>query len=173
MAVSDLLEFRGLLAADLLGNGATRVETAARRRIDGRRRIAGKDDALASLLNVRIRHGNGGQQRLSIRMMGLGVERLPVRKLDHLTQIHNGNAIGDVLHNGKVVSDEQIRGAKLVLELFQQVQDLSLDGDVQSGNTTSSSSRTRSMRSSLVPTPWMVMGSETISPIVIRGLSDA
>lgn len=120
VAVSDLLELRSLLAADLLSNGATRVETAARRRIDGRRRIAGKDDALASLLNVRIRHGNSGQQRLRVRMMGLGVERLPVGKLDHLTQVHNGNAIGDVLHNGQVVSDEQIRGAKLVLSSFSR-----------------------------------------------------
>ena len=67
-------------------------------------------------------------------MVRLAIERLPVRNLNHLTQIHNGNAIGNVLHDGQVVSDKQIRGTELVLEFLEQVQNLGLNGHIQSGN---------------------------------------
>ena len=67
-------------------------------------------------------------------MVRLAIERLPVRNLDHLAQIHNGNAIGDVLHDGQVVGDKQIRRTKLVLKFLEQVQNLGLNGNIQSGN---------------------------------------
>ena len=67
-------------------------------------------------------------------MVGLAVERLPVRNLNHLTQIHNGNAIGDVLYDGQVVGDKQICGTELVLQFLEQVQNLGLNGHIQSGN---------------------------------------
>lgn len=59
VARSDFLKLRKLLGADALRDRAARVETAAGRRIQRRRRIAGEDDALAGLLNIRIgnRHG--------------------------------------------------------------------------------------------------------------------
>jgi len=66
-------------------------------------------------------------------MVRLAVERLPVRNLDHLTQIHNGNAIGDVLHDGQIVGDKQICGTELVLQFLEQVQNLGLNGHIQSG----------------------------------------
>ena len=67
-------------------------------------------------------------------MVRLTIERLPVRNLNHLTQIHNGNAIGDVLYDGQVVGDKQIRGTELVLQFLEQVQNLGLNGNIQSGN---------------------------------------
>ncbi len=63
------------------------------------------DDALTGLLDIRIGNRHGRQQRLRVRMVGLAVERLPVRKLDHLTQIHNGNAIIMITHDLGVVAD--------------------------------------------------------------------
>ena len=67
-------------------------------------------------------------------MVRLTVERLPVRNLDHLAQIHNGNAIGDMLHDRQVVGDKQICSTELVLEFLEQVQNLGLNGHIQSGN---------------------------------------
>ena len=64
-------------------------------------------------------------------MVRLTIERLPVRNLDHLAQVHNGNAIGDVLHDGQVVGDKQICGTELVLELLKKVQNLGLNGYVK------------------------------------------
>ena len=119
VARCDFLKLGKLLRADALRDRAARVETAAGRRIQRRRRVASEDDALAGLLDIRIGNRHGRQQRLRVRMVRLAVERLPVRNLDHLTQIHNGNAIGDVLHDGQVVGDKQICGTELVLELLQ------------------------------------------------------
>ena len=67
-------------------------------------------------------------------MVRLAVERLPVRNLDHLTQVHNGNAIGDVLHDGQIVGDKEIRRTELVLKFLEQVQNLGLNGNIQSGD---------------------------------------
>ena len=117
----NFLKLGELLGADTLRDRATRVETAAGRRIQRRRRIASEDDALAGLLDIRIGNRHGRQQRLRVRMVGLAVERLPVRNLDHLTQIHNGNAIGDMLHDRQVVGDKQICGTELVLQFLEQV----------------------------------------------------
>ena len=66
--------------------------------------------------------------------MRLGIQALPVRQLDHLAQVHNGHAVGDVLNDGKVVRDEQIRGAVLILQVLEQVEHLGLNGYVQSGD---------------------------------------
>ena len=121
VARGNFLKLGKLLGADTLRDRAARVETAAGRRIQRRRRIASENDALTGLLDIGIGNRHGRQQRLRVRMVRLAVERLPVRDLDHLTQIHNGNAIGDVLHDGQVVGDKQIRRAKLVLELLEQV----------------------------------------------------
>lgn len=59
VARGNFLKLRKLLGADALRDRAARVETAAGRWIQRRRRIAGEDDALAGLLNIRIgnRHG--------------------------------------------------------------------------------------------------------------------
>ena len=129
----NFLKLGKLLRADTLSDRAARVETATGRRIQRRRRIASEDDALAGLLDIRIGHRHGRQQRLRVRMVRLAIERLPVRNLDHLTQIHNGNAIGDVLYDGQVVCDKQIRGTELVLQFLEQVQNLGLNGHIQSG----------------------------------------
>ena len=134
MALADLTELRGLLGALGLSDRATGVETAAARRIDRARRIAGEDDALAVLLHIRIRNRNCGEQGLRVRVVRLGVQALPIGELDHLAEVHDGHAVGDVLHDGQVVGDEQISGSVLLLQVLQQVQDLSLDGNVQGGN---------------------------------------
>ena len=52
--------------------------------------------------------------------------------LYHLSQIHHRDIIGDMLDHGQVVGDKQICEIPLLLELHHQVQNLCLNGHVQS-----------------------------------------
>ena len=54
-------------------------------------------------------------------------------KLDRLPAIHHHGAIRDLGDHAHVVGDEEDRHILLLLELFQQLQDLGLDGDVERG----------------------------------------
>jgi len=60
-------------------------------------------------------------------MPGIVIQILPVRKLNDFTQIHDGNPIADMTDYGQVVGNEQICQIKFLLELFKEVNDLSLD----------------------------------------------
>ena len=56
-----------------------------------------------------------------------GEQRLGICRLDDAAEIHHRDAVGDVLHNGEVVRDEDISQPKALLEVAQQVQDLRAD----------------------------------------------
>ena len=68
-------------------------------------------------------------------MLGVADHLIGRAVLHDPTQIHNGDAVGDVLYHREVMGDEQIGQALLLLQLLQKVDDLRLDGNVQSGNT--------------------------------------
>jgi hypothetical protein len=44
-------------------------------------------------------------------------QRLGVRGLDDGAEIHHGDPIGDVLHHGEIVRDEDVGEAKSVLQV--------------------------------------------------------
>ena len=67
-------------------------------------------------------------------MVRLVVERLPVRVLHEAAEVHDGDAVADVLHDGEVVRDEQVRRPELLLQVGQEVQHLGLYGDVERGD---------------------------------------
>jgi hypothetical protein len=71
------------------------------------------------------------QQRLRVGMQRPIVEIALARDLDQLAEIHHRDAVADVLHHGKVVSDEQIGEAEALLQVLQQVHDLRLDRHVE------------------------------------------
>ena len=48
-----------------------------------------------------------------------------------LANVHDGDAVTDVLNHTEVVGDEEIGEVKLVLELQEQIQDLGLHRDVK------------------------------------------
>src|ERR1700682_147514 len=64
-------------------------------------------------------------------MTGRGEQRLRFRGLDDDAEIHHGDAVGDVLHDREVVRDKDVSGAKPVLQVTQQVQNLRTDRDIQ------------------------------------------
>ena len=51
--------------------------------------------------------------------------------LDNPTQVHDGNTVRQVRHDGQVVGYEQVGQAKCILQVLQQVQDLCLHGHVE------------------------------------------
>ena len=62
------------------------------------------------------------------------VNFLCVRQLYHFTKIHNGDSVGNVTDHQKIVGDEQVGQAHLVLEFIKHIDDLGLDGNIQCGN---------------------------------------
>ena len=65
-------------------------------------------------------------------MQVVGEQLLAAAQLHHLAQVHDHDGVRDVLDHRQVVGDEHIGQAVLLLEVLHQVQNLSLDGYVQS-----------------------------------------
>jgi hypothetical protein len=59
------------------------------------------------------------------------VDLLGRAELDDLPQVHDRDPVGDVTNDAEVVRDEDIREPELVLDVFEQVDDLCLDRDVE------------------------------------------
>src|SRR5579859_1015742 len=127
----DLQQGGLFLAAQLLSEGTARVEPAPRRRIDGARHVPSQDHALPLALDRRIRDRHGRKQRLGVRMQWAFVQKVARGQLDDLADVHHRHAIADVAHHRQIVRDEQIREVELPLQLFEQVDDLRLDRDVE------------------------------------------
>ena len=56
-------------------------------------------------------------------------------QLDHRAEVHDADAVGDVLDDRQVVRDEHIGQILLFLQIEQQVDDLRLNGHVQRGDS--------------------------------------
>ena len=80
---------------------------------------------------INIHAGNGGDQRLGIGMQRHIKELICFTGLHQFTQIHHGNIIRDMSDNGKVVGDEYVGQIELLLQIHQQIENLSLNGNVQ------------------------------------------
>src|SRR3972149_5122218 len=59
------------------------------------------------------------------------IKLLAVGDLDHLAQVHHHYPIADMTHYGEVVRDKKIGEAEPLLQLFQEIEDLGLDGNIQ------------------------------------------
>ena len=101
------VKLRHLAAAAIDRIGAAGVKAAAGGRIERARHLALQHDAAA--LCLRLRHRNGRQQRAAIGMAGGGKQRLGFRGLDDDAEIHHGDAVGDVLHDGQIVRRRRCR----------------------------------------------------------------
>ena len=105
------------------------METAARRGIERRRNIAGQDHPLAPPPHVGNR--NGRHQGARVRVMRVLEDRRAIGHLSDAPEVHDRDAIADVLDDTHVVGDEHVGQAKLALERLEQVQDLRLDRDIE------------------------------------------
>ncbi|KQW55704.1 hypothetical protein ASD52_23080 [Ensifer sp. Root142] len=60
------------------------------------------------------------------------LDQLPLfRNFDEATILHHGNAVAQVSDHGEIVADEDICQPFSLTQIFQQVQDLGLDGHVE------------------------------------------
>ena len=122
----------GNLGAGLLGVGTAGAEAAARGGIGGAGDVALQKDAVPP---AEIAHlGRGGEERLGIGVQGVVEDGLGVAQLHHLTQVHDGHPVAQVLHHAQVVADEEVGEAQLFLQLPQEVQNLGPDRHVQGGD---------------------------------------
>ena len=131
MAEPAVDQLRLLDGAARLRLRAAGAEPAARRRVDRARDVAGQHDPLALALDHRVGLGDRRQQRLRVRVGGRRVQLLGRADLHQLAEVHHGDDVGDVAHDGQVVGDEQVRQVELVLQVLQQVDDAGLDRHVE------------------------------------------
>ena len=124
MAGRLLLEGRRLVSADVLDERAAGLEAAAGRRVEGVGDLALQNDPLARPLQRRVRYRHARQQRLGVRMERRVVDHIGVGELDQLSGVEDGDAVGDVAHDGEIVGDEQVGDAELALKILEQVDDL-------------------------------------------------
>lgn len=75
--------------------------------------------------------GDGAEQGLGVGVAGVAVNGVGVGKLDDAAGVHDGDAIGNIFDDGEIVGDENVGEAELLLEVFEEVDDLSADGDVE------------------------------------------
>src|SRR5262245_60894547 len=64
-------------------------------------------------------------------MLGFFGDDPRISNFYELPEIHHPDSVADVSHDGEVMRDEQVRKRKLILELPQQVEYLSLDRHVE------------------------------------------
>ena len=114
----------GFPRANIGGDGAARMEGASGRRIERAGHIALQD--LPPTLATRFRDRDGGEQRLSIGVLRVAVERIPIGDLHDPAQVHHRNPVADVLDHRQVVGDEEQRQVEFPLQFFQEIEDLRL-----------------------------------------------
>src|SRR5579863_1468442 len=134
MSATVVFEGRNFGFAALESDWAARVKTAARRRIYGRRNVAFEHDSLALTLLDGVWNRNCRQERLRIWMQRIFVKRVAIGKLNDLPDVHDGDARRDVADDREIVRDEQVRQPKLLLQIFEQIDDLRLNRDVERGD---------------------------------------
>ena len=128
---AELAQLGLLDRAALLRLPATSVEHAAGRRVDRAGQVTLQQDPLALARCSGVGHRHGRQQRVGVGVQRLLVEGVAVGELHDVTEIHHGDAVGDVAYYGEVVRDEDVGDSELVLDVLEQVDDLSLDRDVE------------------------------------------
>ena len=81
----------------------------------------------------RIALGLGGEERARVGMARIGEHARGLSSLDDFSLTHDDHVVGDAPDDVEVMGDEQHRHAELGLQVFQQLQDLRLHGDVERG----------------------------------------
>ena len=107
------------------------MKDAAGRRVGRAGGLAFEDEPLPAALELGVGHGHGRAERLGVGVERVVKEGVAIGELDDLAEVHDGDAVRDVLDHAEVVGDKEIGEAQLGLEVLHQVDDLRLNGDVE------------------------------------------
>ncbi len=129
MAGGDFTHVRGYSLAALHALRAAGVELAALGRVGRGRNGALKDDPVH--LRIRVRHRYSREQGLGVGMQGVVEDVVGLSELYHIPEVHDPDRVGDVLYNREVVGNEEVGQSVLFLQVLQEVDDLSLNRNVQ------------------------------------------
>ena len=122
-------QHRFFLLTNVLGIPATGVKNTARWRIGWAGYVTFQDDATG--LNIRVGRRDGGKQGFGVRMQWRGEQRIARRDLHNASEIHDGDAMADVLHDGEIVRDEKVGNAEFLLQVDHQVDHLRLNRHIE------------------------------------------
>src|SRR5688500_10337605 len=134
VAWPHFLERRCVVEVHGFGQRAAGREAAARPGVAAERRHrAGNRLQLLFLGGSDVDARDGAEQPLRVRVQRL-LEQLAHRRFfDDLCAVHHAHALGGLRDDAHVVRDEHDGHAELGLQLVQQLEDLRLDGHVESG----------------------------------------
>jgi hypothetical protein len=125
----------GLLAPTyVLGERAPRVEPAPGGWVRGIGDFTGDRVRPAYAIVARVRDRYGGLQRPRVRMPWRVGHLLPRTVLDDLSQVHDGDVVGEMPDHAEVVRDEDECQRQLATQAAEQVDDLGTYGHVQRGH---------------------------------------
>lgn len=130
----NLAQYRIAFIANA-GNRAVAAlhETAGIRQVYRRGNLA-LDNLTLGLILAHDRQRNCRKQCLGVRMQRIFEQQISWCFFYHSSHIHNRNIIREIFYNGQVMGNEDIGQSQILLQLFEQVQNLRLNGNVQRGN---------------------------------------
>ena len=111
---------------------AARVERAAGRQVDQAGR--GALDRHQPVAHLPVEAGHRAEQAPGVGVLA-GARKIVLRGavLDALAAVHDQDVVGQLGDDAEVVGDDDDRGAELLLQVADQVEDLRLHGDVERG----------------------------------------
>ena len=62
------------------------------------------------------------------------INRDSIGLFNNLTAEHDDHIMADMFHDCKIVRNKEVRKSELILQVLKQVDDLSLDTDIQGAN---------------------------------------
>ena len=74
-----------------------------------------------------------GHQGGGVRVPGLAADGFSGANLDEFAQIHDANPSAHMLDSGQVMADQEIGDTDLSLQIFQEIENLRTDGDIEGG----------------------------------------
>jgi hypothetical protein len=128
--IPNRLQGRGLGFAKIIGKWTTWVKSATRGWIHGIRDLTA-DGFPGEPGHLQI--WNGIEKHARVGMAWVLKQGLDGGYLHHPAQVHDTDTVGDMVDNGKVVANEKVSQFELSLEIFHEVKDLCLNGNIQSG----------------------------------------
>ena len=84
------------------------------------------------LFGIRERHR--GKKRLCIRMDRMCAQLIALGKFNEASQVHDADPVRYMPHHGQVMGNEQVGQSDLGLEVFQHIDHLGLDRNIQRGD---------------------------------------